>query len=97
MSRSMKKSFYISRKLLQKVRKAIEAKTRNSYLRVRTRDRSSTVVPEMIGLTLEVYNGKAYIPVLVTEDMANYRHKLGEFAPTRKFGGHSGGKAAGKK
>ena len=84
MTRSLKKGIYIDEKLLKKVNKAKEAGSREP---IKTWSRRSTVVPEMVGLTIEVHNGKKHIPVFITESMVG--HKLGEFAPTRIFRGHS--------
>ena len=60
--------------------------------RSKTWSRRSTIIPDFVGVTLSVYNGKSFIPVFVTEDMVG--HKLGEFSPTRVFKGHSGDKKA---
>jgi small subunit ribosomal protein S19 len=84
MARSLKKGIYVDEKLLEKVRKMVSS---NEKKPIKTWSRRSTVVPEMVGLTLEVHNGKEHIPVFITESMVG--HKLGEFAPTRKFRGHS--------
>ncbi len=87
MSRSLKKGPYVDEKLLTKVIKLSETNERKT---IRTWSRRSTIVPEFVGHTFEVHNGKAFIKVFVTEDMVG--HKLGEFAPTRAFRGHSGSK-----
>jgi len=88
MSRSLKKGPFVDTSLLEK----IEIMNRGAEKRViKTWSRRSTVVPEMVGHTLAVHNGKKFIPVYVTENMVG--HKLGEFAPTRVFRGHSGGRA----
>ena len=87
MSRSQKKGPFVDEKLFRKVQKAVESGNREP---IKTWARASTVVPEMIGLTFMVHNGRAHIKVLITEDMVG--HKLGEFAATRTFRGHSGGK-----
>lgn len=71
---------------MRKVRKAVETKDRRV---IKTWSRRSTVTPDMIGLTLAVHNGNKFIPVFVTENLVG--HKLGEFAPTRTYHGHSGG------
>jgi small subunit ribosomal protein S19 len=84
MSRSSKKGPFVDPKLLEKVTKAIETKSRKA---VRTWSRSSTIAPLMVGLTIEVHDGRRFVAVYVTESMVG--HKLGEFAPTRKFTGHS--------
>jgi small subunit ribosomal protein S19 len=84
-ARSIKKGPYVEAKLLEKVRRA-EASGDRSV--IKTWSRRSTVVPEMIGFTFAVHNGKKFIPVFVTENMVG--HKLGEFAPTRTFYSHAG-------
>ena len=81
---SSKKEPYVDEKLLKKVLKAKEI---NSNTPIRTWARSSSISPEMVGVTFEVHNGKIFIPVYVTESMVG--HKLGEFSQTRKFTGHS--------
>ena len=93
MPRSVKKGPYIQESLLKKVTAARESKSQKV---IKTWSRRSTVLPEMIGLTFAVHNGKKFIPVFVTEDMVG--HKLGEFSPTRTFHSHSGDrkKAKGK-
>ena len=85
MSRSLKKGPYISVKLEKKVDAMNES---NKKSVIKTWSRRSTIVPDMVGLTFSVYNGKQFLPVYVTENMVG--HKLGEFAPTRTFRGHSG-------
>lgn len=87
MPRSLKKGPYIEPKLMNKVLSAQQARS-NRILK--TWSRRSTVVPEMVGITLAVHNGKKFIPVFVTENMVG--HKLGEFSPTRTFYGHAGDK-----
>ena len=87
MSRSLKKGPYIEGKLLRKVQIAQE--TRSNRV-IKTWSRRSTIVPEMVGLTLAVHNGRKFIPVFISENMVG--HKLGEFSPTRTFHGHSGDK-----
>src|SRR5215468_1602391 len=84
MARSTKKGPFIDKHLLVKIE---DMNTRNEKKVVRTWSRRSTVVPEMVGHTLAVHNGKKFIPVYVTENMVG--HKLGEFAPTRIFKGHT--------
>ncbi|MFZ5424689.1 MAG: 30S ribosomal protein S19 [Patescibacteria group bacterium] len=84
MARSLKKGPYIDEKLLKKIQKAINEGSRKP---IKTWARSSTISPEMVGLTMEVHNGKEHVAVYITEAMVG--HKLGEFAPTRKFRGHS--------
>ena len=85
MARSLKKGPFIDPKLLQKVEKA---KSSNDRKAIKTWARSSTISPEMVGMSFAVHNGKDHIPVFVVEDMVG--HKLGEFAPTRKFRSHGG-------
>ena len=85
MSRSLKKGPFIEPQLLQKVMIAQESMSNRV---IKTWSRRSTVVPEMVGITLAVHNGRKFIPVFVTEDMVG--HKLGEFSPTRTFYGHAG-------
>jgi small subunit ribosomal protein S19 len=87
MSRSLKKGPYIEDQLLKKVQMAQD--TRSNRV-IKTWSRRSTVVPEMVGLTLAVHNGRKFIPVFISENMVG--HKLGEFSPTRTFHGHSGDK-----
>jgi small subunit ribosomal protein S19 len=87
MPRSLKKGPFIDLKLLNKVRTAQE--TRSNRV-VRTWYRRSTIVPEMVGITLAVHNGRKFIPVFISEDMVG--HKLGEFSPTRTFYGHAADK-----
>ena len=87
MSRSLKKGPYVEGTLLRKVQMAQE--TRSSRV-IKTWSRRSTIVPEMVGLTLAVHNGRKFIPVFISENMVG--HKLGEFSPTRTFHGHSGDK-----
>lgn len=87
MSRSLKKGPYVDEKLMQKVAKA---KAAGQTSIAKTWARSSTIIPEMIGLTIGVHNGKAFIEVLITEEMIG--HKLGEFSPTTFFKGHGGKK-----
>lgn len=88
MARSLKKGIYVDEKLLKKVKKALETGART----IKTWSRRSTIVPEMVGLTFEVHNGKKHLPVFVTESMVG--HKLGEFSPTRTFKAHSSKKGA---
>jgi small subunit ribosomal protein S19 len=85
MPRSIKKGPYIEASLWKKV--AVANETRSQKV-IKTWSRRSTVLPEMIGITFAVHNGKKFIPVFVTEDMVG--HKLGEFSPTRTFHSHSG-------
>ena len=85
MTRSIKKGPYVEDHLMKKVEAMNAAGDRKV---IKTWSRRSTVTPEFIGLTLAVHNGKKFIPVYVTENMVG--HKLGEFSPTRHFGGHAG-------
>ena len=91
MSRSIKKGPFIQAALLKKV-EAMEKSGKKSP--IKTWSRSSTIFPIMVGHTIAVHDGRKHVPVYVTEDMVG--HKLGEFAPTRTFRGHSGDKKAGK-
>jgi small subunit ribosomal protein S19 len=84
MSRSLKKGPFIDLPLLEKIEAA--ARTNDKKV-IKTWSRRSTVLPEMVGLTIAVHNGKKFIPVYVTENMVG--HKLGEFAATRTFKGHT--------
>ncbi len=83
MGRSSKKGPYVDPKLLKKVLKQLEAGTKEP---IKTWSRRSTIVPEMVGFTFLVHDGRKHVPVYVTEPMVG--HKLGEFVPTRKFTGH---------
>jgi small subunit ribosomal protein S19 len=85
MPRSLKKGPFVDLHLDKKVDESVAS---NSKRPIKTWSRRSMVVPKMIGLTLAVHNGKQHVPILVTEQMVG--HKLGEFAPTRTFKGHSG-------
>jgi small subunit ribosomal protein S19 len=88
-ARSVKKGPFIDDHLMNKVRMQMAGGDRRV---IRTWSRRSTVLPEMVGLTIAVHNGHKHMPVFVTENMVG--HKLGEFAPTRTFRGHSGTKGA---
>ncbi len=87
MPRSLKKGPYIEPKLMKKVLTAQQARSNRV---IKTWSRRSTIIPEMVGITLAVHNGRKFIPVFVTENMVG--HKLGEFSPTRTFYGHAGDK-----
>src|SRR5438034_3988119 len=89
MPRSVKKGAWVD-KGIQKVVERIRAGSQKPQV-IRTWSRRSTIAPDMVGLTFGVHNGKRHIPIYVTENMVG--HKLGEFAPTRTFRGHSGTKA----
>ena len=84
MARSVWKGPYFDITLFKKVKKS---KEENSKSPIKTWSRRSTVIPDFVGVTISVYNGKSFIPVYVTEDMVG--HKLGEFSPTRTFKGHT--------
>ena len=84
MPRSLKKGPFIDRPLLEKVQRANENNDRRV---IKTWSRRSTILPEMVGMTFAVHNGKKFFPVFVTENMVG--HKLGEFAPTRMYFGHA--------
>jgi small subunit ribosomal protein S19 len=86
-ARSIKKGPFVDLHLAKKVRAAVGANNRRP---IKTWSRRSMIVPEMVGLTIAIHNGRDHIPVLVTENMVG--HKLGEFAVTRTFKGHSGDK-----
>jgi len=83
--RSVKKGPFVDSHLAEKVRQAVQT---NSRRPIKTWSRRSMILPEMIGLTIAVHNGRDHVPLLVTENMVG--HKLGEFAATRTFKGHSG-------
>jgi small subunit ribosomal protein S19 len=85
--RSVKKGPFVDLHLLKKVDEAAATKSRKP---IKTWSRRSTVLPEMVGLTMAIHNGKQHVPVMVTENMVG--HKLGEFAVTRTFRGHVGAK-----
>ena len=87
MPRSLKKGPFLDLHLAQKVRAAA---AKNDRRPIKTWSRRSMIIPDMVGLTLAVHNGRQHVPVLVSENMVG--HKLGEFAPTRTFKAHSGDK-----
>ena len=87
MARSLKKGPYVAASLMKKIKTLNESGKKEV---VKTWSRRSTIFPDFIGHTLAVHNGKEFIPVYITEEMVG--HKLGEFAPTRKFTGHAGNK-----
>lgn len=93
MSRSIKKGPFIAKHLLKKIEvvKASDKSRKN----IKTYSRSSTIIPDMVGLTVEVHNGKIFVPVYITENLVG--HKLGEFSPTRIFRGHAGSDKKGKR
>lgn len=93
MSRSIKKGPFIEKSLYGRV---LELHKSGEKKMIKTYSRTSTIIPEMVGLTISVYNGKAWVPVYVTENLVG--HKLGEFSPTRLFRGHAGSdKKAGRR
>ena len=91
MPRSLKKGPFIDLHLLKKIEVAVE---KNERKPIKTWSRRSMILPDMVGVTIAVHNGKNHIPVLVNENMVG--HKLGEFAITRTFKGHGGDKKSGK-
>jgi small subunit ribosomal protein S19 len=92
MSRSIKKGPFVDGHLMKKVENAMNSSSRQI---IKTWSRRSTVVPEMVGMTFAVHNGRKFVPVFVTENMVG--HKMGEFAPTRTFHGHAADRKAAKK
>lgn len=92
MARSIKKGPFVDSHLLSKIDKAIEA---NDKRPIKTWSRRSTVLPNFIGLTISVHNGRQHIPIFITENMVG--HKLGEFAITRTFKGHAADKKTAKR
>jgi len=85
--RSIKKGPFVDHHLMKKVEQAVASRSKRP---IKTWSRRSMIVPEMIGLTIAVHNGRQHVPVLITENMVG--HKLGEFAPTRTFRGHAADK-----
>ncbi|GAB2894667.1 30S ribosomal protein S19 [Microbulbifer echini] len=92
MPRSLKKGPFIDLHLIKKVEAAIQANDRRP---IKTWSRRSMIMPEMVGLTIAVHNGRQHVPVLVNEEMVG--HKLGEFAATRTYRGHAADKKAKKR
>ena len=92
MSRSGKKGPYVEARLLKRVE---ELNAANDKKVLKTWSRASTIFPQMVGHTIAVHDGRKHVPVYITEDMVGC--KLGEFAPTRTFKGHAGGKTTGAK
>ena len=84
MSRSIKKGPFIEKKLYKRI---VEASKSGDKKMIKTYSRTSTIIPEMVGFTITVYNGKTWVPVYVTENLVG--HKLGEFSPTRVYRGHT--------
>ena len=87
MPRSLKKGPFVDDHLMNRVQKAVDTNDRQV---IKTWSRRSTIIPEMVGLTIAVHNGKKFIPVFISENMVGY--KLGEFSPTRTFYGHAADK-----
>jgi small subunit ribosomal protein S19 len=85
MARSLKKGPFVDNHLLKKVKVASQTPQKQM---IKTWSRRSTILPDMVGLTIAIHNGRKFVPVFITENMVG--HKLGEFAPTRTFRGHSG-------
>jgi small subunit ribosomal protein S19 len=85
MGRSLKKGPFIEEKLLKRIEASASQREKRQV--IKTWSRSSTIIPEMVGLTIAVHNGKKFIPVFITENMVG--HKLGEFSPSRTFKGHT--------
>ncbi len=89
MPRSLKKGPFVDEHLLKKVEKAVESSSRKP---IKTWSRRSMVLPDMVSMTIAIHNGKEHVPIHITEQMVG--HKLGEFALTRTFRGHSGDRKA---
>ncbi len=89
MARSVKKGPFVDGHLMKKV---VETRRTNSKKVLKTWSRRSTIIPDMVGVTFAVHNGRKFVPVFVNENMVG--HKLGEFSPTRTFHGHSGDRKA---
>ena len=85
--RSLKKGPYVHNSLLKKIEANLDS---NKKSVIKTWSRSSMIIPDFVGQTIAVYNGRQFVPVYITENMVG--HKLGEFSPTRSFRGHAGGK-----
>jgi len=92
MSRSLKKGVFVHHKLLKKMDELNESKKKQV---IKTWSRASTVMPDFVGHTIAVHNGKNFVPVYITENLVG--HKLGEFAPTRIYRGHAGHRKDAKK
>jgi small subunit ribosomal protein S19 len=92
MARSLRKGPFVDEHLLRKVEKANSGGDKRV---IRTWSRRSTIIPEMVGLTIAVHDGRKHVPVFINESMVG--HKLGEFAPTRTFRGHLGDKSVRKR
>ncbi len=89
MPRSLRKGPFVDLHLLRKVERARQTNDRRP---IRTWSRRSMIIPQMVGLTIQVHNGRAHMPVFITEELVG--HKLGEFAPTRTFRGHAADRKA---
>ncbi len=89
MARSLKKGPFVAHHLLRKIEKALKT---NSKKPIKTWSRASMILPEMVGLTIAVHNGRDHVPVYITDQLVG--HKLGEFVLTRTFKGHSGDRKA---
>ncbi|MAJ86945.1 MAG: 30S ribosomal protein S19 [Cellvibrionales bacterium TMED148] len=89
MPRSLKKGPFVDHHLMKKVELAAESRDRRP---IKTWSRRSMILPEMVGLTIAIHNGRQHIPVLISEEMVG--HKLGEFSPTRTYRGHAADKKA---
>ena len=87
MTRSLKRQPYVKLSLLKKVQANLDS---NKKSVIKTWSRSSMIIPDFVGQTIAVYNGRQFVPVYITENMVG--HKLGEFSPTRSFRGHGGGR-----
>ena len=85
MARSLKKGPYVHYSLEKKIQQNIQSGKKNV---IKTWSRASMITPDFVGQTIAVHNGRQFVPVYITENMVG--HKLGEFSPTRRFGGHSG-------
>ena len=92
MSRSVKKGPFIEKSLYTRV---LDVSKSGQKKMIKTYSRTSTIIPEMVGLTISVYNGKSWVPVYITENLVG--HKLGEFSPTRLFRGHAGSDRKGRR
>ncbi len=92
MSRSLKKGVFVHYKLLKKIAELNDSKKKQV---IKTWSRASMIMPEFVGHTVAVHNGKNFVPVYITENLVG--HKLGEFAPTRVYRGHAGHRKDGKK
>lgn len=93
MARSQKKGPYVHESLWKKVKAELESNDKRKRV-IKTYKRASMILPEMVGMTIAVHNGRKFIPVYCTESMVG--HRLGEFSTTRTFKGHAGSKKAGK-